>query len=214
MTGDLRASRRNWAMAIPGLAIVGVCATLLYLDWERHRDLLGRPAAVAPASLSTTACLDQLPSRFVTLPVRRQLDTGVQLERTTSYGLQNIVCDYVVIAVADRWMVAEIPSGFKADHLTGYLTVWETGAAADALRRVREKIDPESIDKLLPYQLEAGHDVQAESRLQLWGCAGGILFGLLLAALLLPQGRPHSPYATYPQLAPAGGWPGRRQPAR
>jgi hypothetical protein len=183
---------------------------LLYLGWERHRHLLREPIAIDPAQLCAAESLDQLPTPFVTLPVPRFLDTGVRLQRQT-YAVKTIECDYVVIPVADKWLIAEVPTDFEGKELTGYLAPWTSGLEAEALAAVRGKIAPESLNELLPYQFEAGHDLQAASRLLVTASAVLIIIGLVLVVLWTrPRAALPIAYSARPQYAPPGYRPSYR----
>jgi hypothetical protein len=196
------------------LVVAGCFAALVYMNWPRDRHLIGEPLSVTQAELCAAASADELATPFVRLPVPRQLDTGVHLQRL-AYAVKYISCDYVAIPVADKWILAEVPAGFKGDQLTGYLAPWTGGVQAEALRLIRDKLDPESLDKLLPFQLEAGHDVQAESRLMLTVGMAMVGIGLLWAAVgSRRRSAARRQLAGDPQYSRGASWQTRRMPAR
>jgi hypothetical protein len=162
-----------------GLALAGFA--VYNRAW--FREILAGPVAVSPAELSQAKGLESLPSRYVCLQDADSKETGV---RHVGGRGRHKVTEYVLIRVADRWLVAAMESGPRPRTVVGYLGTWAGGDwDADVLPEIARKLPQSDAQRLLPFRLDAKQDHDGVGRVLLFGSVGLSLLSFAVAGLYL-----------------------------
>lgn len=168
---------RDWIDSVLGLVFLLLAVGLLGWNWKWYLDVSCGPITLDETDLSQIKDPGTLSNQFVTLPITRKVDTDIR-RASRRYGFQDVVSDFAMLQIADKWLIVELPAGFKGDQLTGYLSRWGSDKNNEAVRAIYQKAPQAYRDHLLPFQLDASRDHVTESRLGLFVIAGCATMGL------------------------------------
>src|SRR5262245_55442293 len=164
-----------------------------------HLDVLRGPVPITAAEVLALKSPASLPNQYVTLTASKIVHTDVRLVKTR-YGRSETVREYVLVQVGDRWLVADVPPGFRGNRLTGYLAKWTASNDVDALQRLYQELPGRDRERRMPFELNAGDDQVMKSRafLAVFGSLAGL--GLVWAVYSLCR---RVPVVTPPAASPA-----------
>jgi hypothetical protein len=155
--------KRKRAFTTLLLGLVFVLGSLGLLLWQLSwvRSALAGPVSVTPVELRQLTDPDTLSNPWVTLVYDRSVDTGIGVVRT---GLLNTILGegrsrFVLIAIQDRWLIADVPENHFGNRVTGYLTKWSTPLRLEEVSKIRTQFPGHP---MLPFQLDAHYAYRRE----------------------------------------------------
>jgi len=133
------------------LALVGTGVALWSLPKAQHHSR--GPQTVTAPQLRDAASPEALPNWFVRFKPMQIVDTGVRL----THRYKKFVTHYKVllVAVEDRWMLAEVHESFKGDTLTGKIEDWGDNRRGEPVKDIVARLPEKYRGKMMPFQMDA-----------------------------------------------------------
>lgn len=154
---NLSALAQGAALALFGLAIAGAAITCWFL-WQHHFWTAQKgPTEVSLAELAKIERPEQLPSTWIKFTFQKAYDTEMGVEEVGS-GRTTIVEKYLLVPVADRWMIAVVPANFRGKVLSGQ--VWHDNSQInnEAFVAIHKEFQDLHRGRLFPFEFHAETD--------------------------------------------------------
>jgi hypothetical protein len=178
--------KKKQAVTIMVVGLFFVLASLGTLLWQLRwvKSAFAGPVPVTPAELRQLSDPDTMSNPWVSFAYDQSEDTGLGIVST---GLLQTILGtgrsrYILIAIQDRWLIAEVHEGHAGNRVTGSLARWSTPLRQEMLADVHARFPAH---RMLPFQLDAHYAYRSECFALL--CLVGFFF--LAGVFLIVRGR-------------------------
>jgi hypothetical protein len=178
--------KRKLAFTTLVLGLVFVLGSLAVLLWQLSwvKSAYAGPVSITPAQLRQLSDPGTMANPWVSFVYDQSVNTGRGIVRTSL--LQTILgtgrSRYILIAIQDRWLIAEVPESHAGNRVTGCLEKWSTPLRREELEAIGARFPAH---QMLPYQLDAHYAYRRECMAML--CLVAVFF--LVGVFLIIRGR-------------------------
>lgn len=168
------------------IGIIGTLGIIGFLVYQMRwiRTAISGPVTMSMEELSKVEDPEKLDNPWVTLTFDDVKDTGLGYEKKggSDSGPKS---KFYLVAVSDRWLIAELPHDHSGNTATGHLEEWTNPLPKEAVGKIKSNF-PQYADKILPYQFDAeyGYRSQCYSMLGVMGFFLLVTLGLAIAGLV------------------------------